>query len=67
MKSTRDSWGHKSEFILASIGLAVGLGNIWRFPYLVQRNGGGELKVIFSVQSLFGSFTDSFFKRKYLI
>ena len=37
----RDSWGHKAEFILASIGLAVGLGNVWRFPYLCQRNGGG--------------------------
>ena len=39
----RDTWGNKAEFILASIGLAVGLGNVWRFPYLCQRNGGGEL------------------------
>lgn len=38
----RDAWGNKIEFILASIGLAVGLGNVWRFPYLCQRNGGGE-------------------------
>ena len=38
---TRESWGRKAEFILASIGLAVGLGNVWRFPYLCQRNGGG--------------------------
>jgi len=37
----RGAWGHKAEFILASIGLAVGLGNVWRFPYLCQKNGGG--------------------------
>ena len=38
----RGEWGHKIEFILASIGLDVGLGNVWRFPYLCQKNGGGE-------------------------
>lgn len=41
----RDTWGNKAEFLLASIGLAVGLGNVWRFPYLCQRNGGGTLVV----------------------
>ena len=38
----RDAWGNKAEFMLATIGLAVGLGNIWRFPYLCQKNGGGK-------------------------
>ena len=38
----RVQWGHKAEFMLACIGYAVGLGNVWRFPWLVQENGGGR-------------------------
>lgn len=39
----RGTWGSPLEFTLACIGYAVGLGNVWRFPHLVFRNGGGEL------------------------
>ena len=37
----RDQWGSKIGLILAMAGNAVGLGNFWRFPYIVATNGGG--------------------------
>lgn len=38
---TRQQWGTRAGFILAAVGSAVGLGNIWRFPYTAYENGGG--------------------------
>uniref|UniRef100_A0A8C4WXK2 Transporter n=1 Tax=Eptatretus burgeri TaxID=7764 RepID=A0A8C4WXK2_EPTBU len=37
----RPAWGNKLQYILAQVGFSVGLGNIWRFPYMCQKNGGG--------------------------
>lgn len=38
---TRDGWDSKLEYVLAQVGFSVGLGNVWRFPYLCHQNGGG--------------------------
>ncbi|WP_070378716.1 sodium-dependent transporter [Rhodococcus sp. WMMA185] len=41
MEHHREAWSGRSVFILAAIGSAVGVGNIWRFPYVAYENGGG--------------------------
>lgn len=38
----RGTWSHKLDFLLSVIGYSVGVSNIWRFPYLCIRNGGGD-------------------------
>ena len=38
----REKFSNKFEYFLTSLSYAVGLGNVWRFPYLCYRNGGGQ-------------------------
>ncbi|XP_030585828.1 sodium- and chloride-dependent neutral and basic amino acid transporter B(0+) [Archocentrus centrarchus] len=64
----RGNWSNKKEYILSMIGYAVGLGNIWRFPYLAYKNGGGAFLIpyflmlvvvgipLFFLESAFGQF-----------
>jgi len=43
----REQWGSRLGFILAAAGSAIGLGNIWRFPYVTADNGGGAFVVVY--------------------
>lgn len=46
-KSERAQWGSRLGFILAAAGSAVGLGNLWKFPYITHENGGGAFVLVY--------------------
>ncbi|XP_073848673.1 serotonin transporter [Musca autumnalis] len=50
----RETWGQKAEFLLAVIGFAVDLGNVWRFPYICYQNGGGAFLIPYCIMLVFG-------------
>ena len=43
----REQWGSKLGFILAASGSAVGIGNIWKFPYIAGENGGAAFTLVY--------------------
>ncbi|XP_055694630.1 sodium-dependent serotonin transporter [Lutzomyia longipalpis] len=50
----RETWSQKAEFLLAVIGFAVDLGNVWRFPYICYQNGGGAFLIPYCIMLLLG-------------
>ena len=51
--SSHGEWSSRTAFILAATGSAVGLGNIWKFPYITGENGGGAFVLIYILCVLF--------------
>lgn len=48
----REVWGSRLGFILSTIGMAFGLGAIWRFPYVTAESGGGAFVLAFTILTI---------------
>ena len=53
MENNRSSWGSNIGFLLAAIGSAVGLGNIWVFPFKMGKSGGFTFLIIYLLLAVF--------------
>ncbi|WAR13464.1 SC6A9-like protein [Mya arenaria] len=51
----RQRWGKRIEFFLTAVGFSVGVGDLWRFPYLVMKNGGGAFLIPIVIFNVFGA------------
>ena len=49
MEKARESFGSRLGFLLVSAGCAIGIGNVWRFPFVVGQNGGGIFVLIYLI------------------
>ncbi|KAH3778521.1 hypothetical protein DPMN_179985 [Dreissena polymorpha] len=51
----RQRWGRRIEFFLTTIGFSVGVGDLWRFPFLVMKNGGGAFLIPIVIFNVLGA------------
>ena len=52
MKKQREHWGSRLGFIMATAGSAIGLGTLWKFPYVTGQNGGGAFVILYILFTL---------------